>query len=200
MKHNRPLPLGAKRYSETAQKVFTGKRFEIYQWQQRQFDSSLKTYEIVKRNDTVVIIPVINDKIVIVREQQPHWDKSGLTLVAGMVNPEEDLESAARRELEEETGMIFGAFHLMYIESAIPAVEWHTYTFIAANFRHRTEKKLDAGEQNEIVEIALEDLIRLTRERKLLYPPRFIEDYLIRGKETELRKALANPDIYELKT
>jgi len=194
----RPLPPHTKIYSDKATKVFSGVRFDTYQWQQKQFDGSMATYEIVKRDDTVIVIPVIADEIALVKEQQPHWEKPEFTLVAGMVKPEEDLEVAARRELEEETGLIFKNFDLVYIESVVPAVEWCAYTFIASGYEGVKDKNLDPGERNDVVKVSLEKLIEMTRKHELFYRPRFIEDMLIQDKVEELRKVLKNPDSYKI--
>lgn len=192
----RPLPPNTKLHSEKAERVFKGVRFDTYQWQQKQFDGSIATYEIVKRNDTVIVIPIIDGEIALVKEQQPHWDKPGYTLVAGMVNPDEDLDIAARRELEEETGLIFDNYHLVHIETNTPAVEWFAYTFVAIGYKGEKEKKLDAGEKNEVVKVSLDKLVDMTRNRELFYRPRFIEDMLMQNKLEELKDLIKNPDKY----
>lgn len=194
----RPLPPHTKLYSEQAKLVFKGVRFDTYQWQQKQFDGSTATYEIVKRNDTAIVIPVIDDEVVLVKEQQPHWEKPGYTLVAGMVNPDEDLDVAARRELEEETGLIFEDYHLVHIETSTPSVEWFAYTFVASGFKGEKPKKLDAGEKNETVRFTLDGLIRMARNRELFYRPQYIEDMLMQGKEGELKEVLKNPGKYSI--
>lgn len=194
----RPLPPHAKLHSEQAKLVFKGVRFDTYQWQQKQFDGSMATYEIVKRNDTVIIIPVIDDEIVVVKEQQPHWDKPGFTLVAGMVNADEDLDVAARRELEEETGLMFENYHLVHIETNTPAVEWFAYTFMATGFKGEKPKKLDAGEKSETVKFSLDELIRMTRNREMFYRPMYIEEMLVKDKLQELRDVLKNPQKYAI--
>ena len=194
----RPLPPNTKLYSEKAELAFKGVRFDTYQWQQKQFDESTATYEIVKRNDTVIVIPVIDDEIVLVKEQQPHWDKPGYTLVAGMVNPDEDLDVAARRELEEETGFIFENYHLVHIETNTPAVEWFAYTFVATGYKGTKEKKLDAGEKNDVEKVTLDKLVSMTRNRELFYRPRFIEDMLMQDKLEELKDLLKNPSKYSI--
>jgi ADP-ribose pyrophosphatase len=194
----RPLPPNTKLYSEHAKQVFKGVRFDTYQWQQTQFDGSTATFEIVKRNDTVIIIPVIENEIVLVKEQQPHWEKPSYTLVAGMVNPDEDLDVAARRELEEETGLIFDQFHLVHIETNTPAVEWFAYTFVASGYKGTKDKQLDPGEKNETIKVSLDRLIEMTRKRELFYRPRFIEDMLMQDKLEELQELIKNPTKYSI--
>jgi len=181
------------RYYQKAQKVFSGVRFDVYQWQQKQFDGSLATFERIKRNDTVVVIPIIDQKIVLVKEQQPHWKKMEYTLVAGMVNSHEDLQAAARRELEEETGLLFSNYCLVHVEPGTPAVDWSTYTFVAYGYCGKKDKCLDAGEKNCIITMPLEKLVTMTRQRKLFYRPRFVEDMLMQGKLTELKSLVRNP-------
>jgi ADP-ribose pyrophosphatase YjhB (NUDIX family) len=194
----RPLPANTKLYSEHAERVFKGERFDIYQWQQKLFDGSMATFETVKRNDTVVIIPIIDGEIVMVNEQQPHWDKPGLALVAGMANTDEDLAVAARRELEEETGLIFDSYYLVHVDGVAAAIEWFAYTFIATGYKGKKEKNLDPGEKNETVRISLESLIEKIRNKELLYHPRFIEDILVQGKPEELRDIFKNPEKYAI--
>jgi len=54
-----------------ASKVFDGILFNIYQRQQEQFDGSFKTFECAERGDVVKSIPIIGDKILISRDEQP---------------------------------------------------------------------------------------------------------------------------------
>lgn len=194
----RPLPPHTKLHSKDSKLVFEGVRFSTYQWEQKQFDGSIATYETVKRNDTVIIIPVIGDEIVLVKEIQPHWDEPGYTLVAGMVNADEELEVAARRELEEETGLIFENFDLVHVDTIAPSVEWCAYTFVASGFKGEKEKQLDPGEKNETVKMTFEKLLEITRKKGLHYRPLYIEEKLMQGKEDELWDSLQNPQKYKI--
>lgn len=63
-----PIPPHAKR-------VFKGILFDVYQWQQKQYDGSYKTFEKIKRSDTVSVIPVTAEgKFIITHQEQPLTD------------------------------------------------------------------------------------------------------------------------------
>lgn len=174
----RPLPENTKLHSEHAECVFKGERFDIYQWQQKMFDGSTATFETVKRDDTVIVIPIIGDDVVLVNEMQPHWDKPGMALVAGMVHSDEDLEVAARRELEEETGLIFDNYYLVHVDSVATSIEWFAYTFIATGYTGKKDKNLDPGEKNEVVRISQENLIEKVQKKNYYIVPDLLKIWL----------------------
>ena len=62
---NQPIPKHAKR-------VFKGVIFDVYQWKQKMYDGSFKTFEKIKRPDTVIVFPVLdNGKILLTKQSQP---------------------------------------------------------------------------------------------------------------------------------
>jgi len=61
--------------------VFSGIRFDVYQWNQKQFDGSEHVYETVRRADNVCVLPIIGDEMIIVKEEQPHWGRQELILL-----------------------------------------------------------------------------------------------------------------------
>jgi len=65
------IPKNAHLVPTNAERVFHGEIFDVYQWQQKMFDGSHETFEMAKRPDTVEIIGIRDDKIVIIRDEQP---------------------------------------------------------------------------------------------------------------------------------
>lgn len=70
-----PLPAHAK-------KVFQGKIFAVYQWEQALYDGSTAIFEKLARADAASVIPVTTDKKIIVTEQEqpslkPFWGTIG---------------------------------------------------------------------------------------------------------------------------
>lgn len=192
----RPLPKNIKLNSELGKKVFTGERFDVYQWEQKRFDGTTATYETLKRKDSVSVIPVVGEEVIIINQLQPHWVKEGLCLVAGGSEDGESLKDTAKRELEEETGMIFSDLFLVHVEQVIASAEWFSYTFIATGYQKTVEKKLDPGEQIEVIRVSFEELIRLTRSLSFYHHPHIVEEYIIKDKIPEFFDVLKNPKKY----
>ena len=65
------VPDGAILIPDNGTKVFKGNIFDVYQWPQTMFGGSTKTFEMLWRPDTVQIIGVKDDKIVLVKDEQP---------------------------------------------------------------------------------------------------------------------------------
>jgi ADP-ribose pyrophosphatase len=195
----RPIPKKVKIFSDTSVKVFEGIRFSVYQWQQKLFDGSFTTYETIKRNDTVVILGYDGEHIILVNERQPHWDYFIVAAPGGIVDEGEDIEHAARREMEEETGCIFDTYVLVDVSFPTPGVEWGRYIFIATNLLSINEKRLDrAEEQNSIIKVTINRLIEMIRNDELHYPLPFLEKLLLKNKEAEIFDMFSNPEKYEM--
>ncbi len=88
-----------------AKKVFSGILFDIFQREQEMLDGSIQTFEAARRVSTVLVLPIIWDKIATTYEQQP-WKWRFYSLYWGRMWWDEDPLAAAKRELEEESWMI----------------------------------------------------------------------------------------------
>ena len=51
-----------------AKRVFEGVIFDVYQWQQKMFDGSTETFEVLKRPDSVEVIAIKDGKMVVIHE------------------------------------------------------------------------------------------------------------------------------------
>jgi len=123
-----------------------------------------------KRNgDAVVIIPITEDgNFVMVVESRPNTSETVVVeFPAGMVDKGESPLDAAKRELLEETG---------YVASNIYELEWHYQdqgcskaiirTYIAEGVKKVQDKKLDADEKLEFVEMSYHDILNMLKSPK----------------------------------
>lgn len=135
-----------------AKRVFTGKIFNVYQWQQEMFDGTTETFEMLKRPDTTQIIPIVDGKIVVTKEEQP-YKGSFVSLAGGRREEGEDPLSAAKRELLEETGFVSEDWELYKVYEPVTKLDWSIYTYIARDCVKKSEPNLDAGEKIDLEHI-----------------------------------------------
>lgn len=153
----RPKPIRS--IPSNAKELFIGKIFTIYQWQQQMFDGSTSTFEMLKRPDTVMIIPVTEEnKIILTKQEQPGHQFTGLA--GGRLDKNETIVQAAQRELLEETGMQASSFDLLNaFQPAGEKIDWFVFTLIGRNCKKIQDQNLDSGEKVEIMEVNFEEFI-----------------------------------------
>ena len=142
-----------------AKKVFTGKVFDVYQWQQKMFDGSFKTFEMIDRPDTVEVIPIDgNGNLIISREQQPGGEPK-VGLIGGRVDQGESPLEAVKRELLEESGYTAEEHTLWYKESPFEKIQWDIYVYVAKGVKKVSDQKLESGEKIELLYVSFNDFI-----------------------------------------
>lgn len=107
--HNR-LPGEALREQHPSSEmiVYNGKRvsLSVRSWTDPQ--GKAMRHETVLFGEGVAIVPVVEGKILMIRQYRPSVGSSILEIPAGKVDPGEDIRQAAIRELSEETGIVGG--------------------------------------------------------------------------------------------
>lgn len=146
---------------KTAKKVFEGVLFDIYQWPQKMFDGSIHTFEGIKRQNTVLIIPTIHNHVVVTHQKQPDKPDYYYSLLGGRQEKNEEPLETAKRELLEESGLQSQDWELYKIYDNLSKFDWELYLFIARNCKKVAEQKLDPGEIIELIEISFEEFVNL---------------------------------------
>lgn len=186
-------PRTARLIPPEAKKVFQGEIYNVYQWPQKMFDGSTATFEMASRPDTVKIIAVKDDKIVIVKQRQPTLDWY-FDFPSGRHDhsAENELE-AAKRELREETGMTFRNWELISVKQPFVKIDWLVYTFLATDFEGQGPQELDAGEEIEVLEMSFDQVKNLAEQSNAIYLKNDTE-----FKECQsLKELLAAPGLYQ---
>lgn len=153
-----PTPSNAKR-------VFEGKIFDVYQWSQKMFDGSKVLFEKIKRDDTVNVLPVLDGKIILTKQEQP-GTAPFIGAVGGRIDEGESPLEAAKRELLEETGFTTEEFVLWDAIQPVEKIDWAAYTFIAKKCRQVRNPKLESGEKIKLFPVSFEEFLAIVADEK----------------------------------
>jgi len=159
------IPQDAVLIPDRAQLVFEGVIYNVFQWPQEQFDGSAATFEMLKRPDTTVVIGVVDDHILVLREEQPH-NGHRASFPGGRVDPEdESIQHAAEREMEEETGYSFRNWRLLLVYQPHTKIEWFVHIWLAWDVIEKINTHLDAGEKITVQTLTLEEVKALVAKK-----------------------------------
>lgn len=183
-KNAHPVPDGAER-------VFKGIIYDVYHFSQKMFDGTTRTFEMLKRPDTVEVIAIKDDKIVAVMDEQPGRAPQ-FTLPGGRHDVESETElDCAKRELHEETGLRFATWKLVYVDQMFEKIDHRLYIFLATDVVAEEEPHVDAGGEKIVrKDISFADARALAEEGSDRYWP----NQLLRGVRS-LEELISLPEI-----
>lgn len=153
-------PLSKQPIPENAKKVFSGILFDVYQWEQVQFDGSIKTFEKVKRRDTVGILAITPEKKILLLEQEQPGTKPFVGTPGGIIDENEDVFRAAQRELLEETGYASNDWKLFEAVQPLSKIDWALFIFVAQDCKKIQDPSLDSGEKVKLQEVTWNEFLQ----------------------------------------
>ena len=142
-----------------ATRVFKGIIFDIYQWEQEMFDGSKRTFELAKRPNTIVVIPIVGNKVLYSKQVQP--SKPPFMGLFGGRADEGDISplETAKREFREETGMEAEDWTALWTFNDTAKVDWSVHYFLAKNCHKTGNQELDGGEKIDIYEATIDEFL-----------------------------------------
>lgn len=180
---------------EDAKLVFQGIIFDVYQWQQKDFEGNVLTFERLKRPDSVVILPVTEDgKIIYALEEQP-GRKPMLGCLSGRIEKDEDVLQAAKREFLEESGFESSDWQLLESFQPVNKIDWCIYTFVAKGCKKVQEQTLDGGEKIDVKFADFDSFVEIATQKDFVeynLKLRFLEAKTDPKKMEELRSLFLN--------
>jgi 8-oxo-dGTP pyrophosphatase MutT (NUDIX family) len=139
------LPPNAILIPDTASRVFAGDIFDVYQWPQELFDGRTKSFEMLKRPDTVAILVIRNHELLFIHDEQPGRPPR-LTIPMGRVDAGDgSWLMAAQRELREEAGLVCTTWRLLQVAQPVAKIEWFASLFLAQDITDEQTQQLDPG-------------------------------------------------------
>ncbi len=129
----------------------------------------LATFYRIGSPNTSVIIPLLEDgRVILERQYRPAIGRYLYELPAGHLNRKEKPASAARRELEEETGYRAGSLRLLFEAYPSPGIKTEFSSFYLATNLTRTKTNLDTDEVITIKKIKLSRLVGMIRSNRIV--------------------------------
>jgi ADP-ribose pyrophosphatase len=186
-----PRPESIQPIPNNAQLVFKGKVFDVYQWEQEMYDGTKQTFEKLKRPDTVVVFAVMDDGKIMLTEQEQPGKAPFIGAAGGRMDEGEDVLTAAKRELLEETGYEASEFILWKAQHPTSKIDWVVYFFIAKGLKKVSDQNLDAGEKIKLKFVDFEELPKIVAsdnfsEKEIIVD--FLNAELDPNKKEELKK------------
>ncbi len=142
-------------------------RFEFERLHLRFSNGEERLYERMKSGarGAVLIVPVLDDQVLLIREYAAGTDCYELAFPKGLIDPGEDMLQAANRELMEEVG--YGARELLHLRtmSIAPGYFSHLTHVVLARDLYPAKAEGDEPEAIEVVPWSLQDIEGLLAQK-----------------------------------
>lgn len=143
--------------------IYRGRVFDVAverfrdEAEQREFD-----IEVVEHNGGAAMPPVEADgTVVLIRQWRFPLDRFCIEIPAGRIEPGDDPEATARRELEEEAGLVAG--RVEPLGSILPAPGYCTervWIYLGRDLTH-VPQRLEEDEKVEVIRMSLDSALAL---------------------------------------
>ena len=127
-------------------------------------DGTTKRYYWAELPDAVIVVAVDGDDVLFVEQYRPTVRRECLELPAGIVEDGESYVAAARRELEEETGLAPRSVELLQTFDVATGVLRHERGIVAATDLQPGTRNLDDNEFLTVTRVPRERAIERARE------------------------------------
>lgn len=143
-------------------KVFSGRRFNVETKKIILPNGNEMNVEKVHSAEVAVILPVLGNSIIILKQFRPVIGKWMYELPAGLIDKGEKPVEAARRELKEETG--FTAMKIKKMADVLSSPGFsdeHVYIFLAYGLK-KGEQELEPNENIKLLKLPIKQVLKMS--------------------------------------
>ena len=139
--------------------------FRVEELDCRSPDLDLKTYTVLNTSDWAIVVPVLDtghgERFVMVRQWRHGAQDLSLEFPGGVFEKGEDAQTAAERELLEETGYRAGKIQKLGEFNPNPAIMSNkVYFFLAQDLVPIARQNLDEDEYVEVETVSFEEVLQ----------------------------------------
>lgn len=161
--------------------VFKNDIISVYEEELYLPNKQTVTWTFTGKREAVAVIANIEDRVILVKQYRPAVEKEMIEIPAGIVEAGEDIEKAALREFEEETGYKAQKIEKIcsyYGSAGINAGQYHLFY---ASDLIKTEQHLDENEFVEVLEIPFDEIkIFEMEDAKTIIALNFLKEKIIK--------------------
>jgi ADP-ribose pyrophosphatase len=145
-----------------------GRVFEIYTETVTLPNGVTLDMEVIRHPGAAAIVPVLSDGRILLLNQYRHavggfiWE-----IPAGTLDPGEDVDACAARELTEETGYTADRIQKLAVITPLPAYSDERIHLYLATGLSPASQKLDADELLSVHPVALDDALEMVRDGQI---------------------------------
>ena len=152
----------------SSKKVFKGSLLDIYSDEVELYNGNRKVREYTKHPGAAAVIPILpNGKIGLIKQFRYPTDSVHIEIPAGKIDPGEEVEDTARRELQEEIG--YHATKLTYLTKINPCIGYSDeiiWIYLGEYLQQVSQNKMD-DESIEFFPVDFEEAIELVWNGKI---------------------------------
>ncbi|MFC5448001.1 NUDIX hydrolase [Paenibacillus aestuarii] len=151
----------------SSESVFKGRIISLQVDQVQLPNGGTASREIIRHPGAVAVIPLLEDRMIVVEQYRKPLEKSQVEIPAGKLDPGEEPLQAALRELEEETG--YRSEHVKHVSSfyTSPGFADEIIHLYVAEQLVKGEARPDEDEFLECEAITLEQAQQYIREGRI---------------------------------
>ncbi len=149
-------------------------------------DGSEMTYTMLDMPDFAGVLPVIDDKFVLIKNYRYPVDEMVLEIPAGLIEEDEKPKETASREMKEETGYT--------LKSCEKIIEYHPVASLNTQTAHLFLGEVDEGfktnrdtaEDMTVEIIPIQEVYKMLENKEIVHPHTIIGLFYSRDKLSEM--------------